>query len=219
MPTKDYETEKQDWETIWIRQSGLIRAGRTLYNRWWLNLLRGHTTDGTHLLEVGSGTASLHRSLSPLVHRITGLDYSPAALAQANIQAEKQKLTNCEYVEGDAHHLPFAAQSFDLVWSQGLLEHYDTAKALLEEQLRVCKPGGKVLISVPAAPSFLSLWYRLTRPKWLQSLWPWTEQRFYTEQSLSQLIASVGILPSHYHTYRLRPNWAGIVIGEITLPL
>jgi SAM-dependent methyltransferase len=47
-------------------------------------------------------------------------------------------------VYGDAHNLPFRSDSFDLVFSQAMLEHVQNPFRAVEEMGRVAKPGGKV---------------------------------------------------------------------------
>ncbi|MBT4291670.1 methyltransferase domain-containing protein, partial [bacterium] len=52
-------------------------------------------------------------------------------------------------VAGDALAKPFAENSFDIVFHQGLLEHFRDPLPLLVEDLRVLKPGGHLVVDVP----------------------------------------------------------------------
>lgn len=52
-------------------------------------------------------------------------------------------------VLGDAHSLPFQADSFDFIIMTNLLEHLRNPAKAIEEAGRVVKPGGKILVSVP----------------------------------------------------------------------
>ena len=50
---------------------------------------------------------------------------------------------------GDAFSLPFESGTFDVVFHQGLLEHFKNPQDILAENHRVLKPGGCVLADVP----------------------------------------------------------------------
>lgn len=98
-------------------------------------LLRRHVRAGETMLDVGCGPAT-YRSASP--GRYVGLDitdepYSPALPREPDVVA----LTE---------HLPFVAQSFDLVMCKSALYLMDDARAALAECRRVLKPGGRLLV-------------------------------------------------------------------------
>jgi demethylmenaquinone methyltransferase/2-methoxy-6-polyprenyl-1,4-benzoquinol methylase len=72
---------------------------------------------------------------------ITGLDFSPEMLARAR---QKYPNANIRWVEGDAMHLPFADNTFDLVTAAfGFRNLTDYAAGLLEIH-RVLRPGGQI---------------------------------------------------------------------------
>lgn len=52
-------------------------------------------------------------------------------------------------VQADARKLPYKDNSFDIVYSIGVIEHFHETQSALEEQARVCKPGGIVIAVVP----------------------------------------------------------------------
>ena len=53
-------------------------------------------------------------------------------------------------VRGDARRLPFADASVDLVLSTDLWEHVDEDDEVAAEAFRVLRPGGRLLVAVPA---------------------------------------------------------------------
>ncbi|MCA9427288.1 MAG: methyltransferase domain-containing protein, partial [Candidatus Omnitrophica bacterium] len=103
------------------------------------------------ILEVGSGMGRYTK----LIPRVVGLEYSRPFLdhCRENIQGL--------FLRGDGFHIPFKDNSFDCVFSSGVLEHFDDRVRFAKEHLRVCKPGGKVVITVPAHESFDIHRYRL----------------------------------------------------------
>src|SRR5262249_25496780 len=52
--------------------------------------------------------------------------------------------------------LPFASDSFDLITSSDVLEHIADDRAVLGEMARVARPGGLLVVVVPAFPSLWS---------------------------------------------------------------
>src|SRR4029453_15018209 len=73
--------------------------------------------------------------------------------AGTRLAAEKG-IARAAFVRGDATFLPFAAGSFDLVFSHSVIEHVTSAEAYLKECHRVLRPGGVLYLST--AP-YLSL--------------------------------------------------------------
>jgi ubiquinone/menaquinone biosynthesis C-methylase UbiE len=98
------------------------------------------------ILDAGCGTGGLIKALQQFEPRwtITGLDISPLACAYA------QQRTTAPIEEGSVESLPFADKSFDAVVSADVLYHIDDAASALAECRRVLKPGGILVINVPA---------------------------------------------------------------------
>jgi SAM-dependent methyltransferase len=98
------------------------------------------------ILDAGCGAGGLIRRLSDRrPHwRWSGLDLSPAACGLA------RKRTGVEVVEASVEALPFADESLDAVVSADVLYHVDDDLAALREFYRVLRPGGWVVLNVPA---------------------------------------------------------------------
>ena len=52
------------------------------------------------------------------------------------------KTQTVHYVEGDAYHMPFRKESFDVVVALDLLEHVSDPEKIMSEMTRVLRPGG-----------------------------------------------------------------------------
>jgi SAM-dependent methyltransferase len=72
---------------------------------------------------------------------ICGLDYSFKALQTAETKCRVHGIPG-DFCCGDAFRLPFAEDSFDVVLSTGLIEHYCNPLPLVQEMVRVLKPKG-----------------------------------------------------------------------------
>ena len=124
---------------------------------WWfvgrrnlaLQLLRSHTSVAKpKVLDLGCGTGVVLRELSSWASP-TGLDMSELALDFCR----QRSLTHL--VQGDGAQLPIQDGQMDAVIGLDIFEHIEDDKAAFEEAYRVLRPGGILVLSVPA---FQSLW-------------------------------------------------------------
>jgi ubiquinone/menaquinone biosynthesis C-methylase UbiE len=116
---------------------------------------------GLSLLEIGVGVGTDHVQFAR-----SGADLSGVDLTERSVELVRQRLA----LEGlwsrlqvaDAEALPFASDSFDVVYSWGVLHHTpDTARAM-SEAVRVLRPGGRLCVMVYARHAWVSygLWLR-----------------------------------------------------------
>jgi SAM-dependent methyltransferase len=95
-------------------------------------------------LDVGTGTGPLALALAPLVGEVVALDLVPEMLEHARRGTEG--VPNVTFVEGDVAHLPFEAESFDLVASSRTLHHVAWPEVAIAEMTRVARTGGRLLV-------------------------------------------------------------------------
>ena len=96
-------------------------------------------------LDVGCGTGFVTFELTARGHRVTGIDFAPAMIAEAKRKAEAHGLA-VRFEEGDAERLRFDSRSFDLVISRHLLWTLAHPDAAIDEWIRVLRPGGRLII-------------------------------------------------------------------------
>ncbi len=99
------------------------------------------------MLEVGAGTGRDAIELARRGARAVALDYSLPGLALIRKQIEPGDAVSV--VCGDAFAMPFPDGVFDVVFHQGLLEHFRNPGDLIAENARVLKRGGLILVDVP----------------------------------------------------------------------
>jgi ubiquinone/menaquinone biosynthesis C-methylase UbiE len=93
---------------------------------------------GADVLEVGCGTGLILERVAGFAARAAGLDLSGGMLARAQERG-------LEVVQGSATALPYADESFDVVYSFKVLAHVADIRRALSEMARVTRPGGHVL--------------------------------------------------------------------------
>lgn len=102
---------------------------------------------GGAALDVGCGAGGAVLELARAVGAsgaAIGLDASEEMIAAARARADG--LPGVRFERGDAAALPFPDDELDLVRSERLLQHVPDADAVVREMVRVCRPGGQVLL-------------------------------------------------------------------------
>jgi len=98
-------------------------------------------------LEVACGPGAISRALAPRVGRVHGVDLTPAMVAKATEEAQREELGNVEFSVGDATALDLPDGSFDGAVTRFSLHHIPAPQRVVAEMARVVRHGGWVLIS------------------------------------------------------------------------
>lgn len=106
---------------------------------------------GDRVLDVGCGTGFGTAGLLQYTDDVHGLDQSRHQMEQAFEKFGKHD--QVAFYRGDAERLPFAANTFDLIWSSGSIEYWPNPVSALSDFRRVVKPGGQVLVVGPNHPT------------------------------------------------------------------
>ena len=127
----------------------------------WYRLVREYIGEiaGLRILEVACGRGGFVRELARAGARVTGCDFSSAALraASTKLRAAGTPRT-AALIQGDAQNLPFADNTFDLVVSCETIEHLPDVKSAMQGIYRVTRPGGKLLLTTPNYANFMGLY-------------------------------------------------------------
>jgi arsenite methyltransferase len=110
----------------------------------------GRLTPGERVLDIGCGAGTDTLVAAQMVGpegRVTGIDMTPEMLARARAAADEMGATNVEFVEGDVERLPFAAGSFDVAISNGVIDLIPDKHAVFSELFRVLRSGGRIQIA------------------------------------------------------------------------
>jgi len=101
---------------------------------------------GAEVLSVGCGPGVILREMVELGKSIkaTGLDVSADRIQEA--KERHRGVEAMSFVRGDAHAMEFPSNRFDLVYSRMLIEYLKDKQQAVREMVRVCRPGGTVLL-------------------------------------------------------------------------
>jgi len=100
---------------------------------------------GARVLEVGVGTG-LSFTAYPSHCQVTGIDLAPEMLEQAQEKIDANGWRHLQVMEMDALNLKFADDSFDYVMAFHVVSVVPNATRLMQEMLRVSKPGATLVI-------------------------------------------------------------------------
>ncbi|HEX3874136.1 MAG TPA: class I SAM-dependent methyltransferase [Solirubrobacteraceae bacterium] len=125
---------------------------------WWYRGRRRVIAEALHRLRLSRDIAILDagcgsgRNMVDLAAfgRVTGLELADASVARARERGVG------DVVQGTLDAMPFAADSFDLAVSFDVIEHLEDDQRALAELRRVVRPGGTLLVTVPAYPRLWS---------------------------------------------------------------
>ena len=119
-----------------------------MYEEWerqFLDYMQPHAADffpGKKILDAGCGNGRFAYYAAKYGAEVWAIDLGQAVeVARRNTQTR-----NVHVVQADLHHPPFALESFDFIYSIGVLHHLPDPEAAFQNLLRFLKPGGVVQI-------------------------------------------------------------------------
>jgi len=205
-------SERKHWDNFWSRDRDLdeiydndSRIPEEIIKE--MKLLNAIT------LEVGAATARDSVVLAEKGAVAIALDYSHEALKLARETAERanvQLLLVC----GDALDLPFKDASIDLVFHQGVLEHFRDPLPLLRENARVAKRNGKILVDVPQTFHVYTL---IKKTLIALNMWfaGWETQ--FTPRKLSRTLNRSGLVQVSVYGRFFSPSLAYRIFRELLM--
>lgn len=133
---------------FWDRVAGVydiamkLRNGRA--NRAFCTQVAAMISSGDAVLECACGTGMITEVLAPRCREVIATDYSDGMLAQARRKCAA--FPNVRVEKGDILHLTYADARFDKVVAGNVIHLLDDPGQALQELLRVCRPGGLVIL-------------------------------------------------------------------------
>jgi ubiquinone/menaquinone biosynthesis C-methylase UbiE len=213
--------EQQDIDTIW---SGMWRTEGASVKQVFANRLfiEGYKVfkqliphNAKTILEVGTGSGRYAVALArdfPQVN-VAATDIVLEALVRARKLAEASQVNNIYFEIENVERLSYRDNSYDVVFSDAVIQHVPDDKKATAEMARVLNPGGVLILAVVNKQSLHFL------VRFIQRIFnrrnEYGSERFYTHTQLCRLakdtglevITQAGFYPS-YGIYRLRRYWS-----------
>lgn len=125
---------------------------------------------GQQVLEIGIGLGTDFIRFARAGADATGVDLTEHAVELVGRRLQLEGL-EAEVLVADAEHLPFSDESFDRVYSWGVLHHSPDTDRAVREAIRVLRPGGEACVMLYARHSWVTygMWVRhalLARKPW-----------------------------------------------------
>ena len=128
------------------------------------------------VLDVACGPGLVACAFAARAQHVTGIDLTPAMIARAQEIQREQGLTNLTWQIGNVLPLPFPDGAFSLVVTRYTFHHFLDPQAVLAEMVRVCRPGGTVLVAdvtmAPEKRDFFDVEEKLRDPSHTRTLTP-----------------------------------------------
>lgn len=198
------------WEKFW-KDKEQIEQVYSNDDRIYLNLTQVTGIQNKKILEVGAGSGRDSFQLAQENGIVYVLDYSPQALRIVK-NLNEQNEVSVYLVQGDAFQIPIPDDTLDIVFHQGLMEHFKAPLSLLKEHFRVLKPGGLLLVDVPQRYHIYTIIKHILIffNKWFAG---W-ETEFSIGQ-LKSLLEQSGFVVNHQYGRWMRPSLLYRIIREV----
>jgi len=104
----------------------------------------------SEFIDVGCGMGyTMRRAEAEMQCKVSGIDPQPGEHGVGRYH--KENLENLNIIQGVSENIPFAGETFDVVYCSHVLEHVDDEQKALLEMKRILKPGGVLIIGMPTA--------------------------------------------------------------------
>jgi len=156
-----FGNKNEDWNDFWkekIKRGRFIELEDSFQQKVYAKTHKKLMTFlgsivGKSILEIGAGSGYDSILLATKgANKVTLVDKSIYALQYSKFLSQKLKvLDKIEFIHGDCRFLPVKEESYDIVLSTGLLEHFgdDDIIQILSECKRVMKKNAKMAMTVP----------------------------------------------------------------------
>jgi SAM-dependent methyltransferase len=161
---------------------------------------------GRHLLEIGCGMGFDSLEFLKRGVRVTATDLTENAVRIALKHFEVEHVTAESVHTENALALSFPDNTFDAVWSNGVLHATGDTRLAIQEARRVLKPGGRAIISH---------FYR--KPSWMYTVYRWGREpiehgqedppvnEFYTDEEILDFFKGFTVVEAVREHHRALP--------------
>jgi SAM-dependent methyltransferase len=170
---------------------------------------------GDRLLDVACGPGLVVCAFASHVREATGIDMTPAMLERARQLAAHKGVANVAWRQADVYSLPYEDGSFTIVTTRFSCHHFLEPGAVLQEMVRVCAPGGRIVVvddyasEDPAKAAAFNRLEKLRDP---------SHSRALSLSELKGLFGRVGLPDPDATFYELRGDVPGLLARSFPNP-
>lgn len=146
----ELDSENIDWGTVhsfgeeWSKFSHFSDAELSQVGKDYFDIVDDSMLNEKSLaLDMGCGTGRWTRYISQRCHFVEAIDPSKAVIAASKLLSECR---NVRITQADVDKIPFPDESFDFVFSLGVLHHIPDTQAAMRKCVEKLKPGGHFLV-------------------------------------------------------------------------
>jgi 2-polyprenyl-3-methyl-5-hydroxy-6-metoxy-1,4-benzoquinol methylase len=143
-------TTPRHWDEAWaVPPRWRLPSSLVISTRNVQRVLRRHVRSGMHVLELGCAPGKiLAWTAIKLGARVSGVDYSAQGIAWSTRLFERLG-ARADLRRENVLETSFPRDAFDVVYSWGLIEHFDDPRPFVRAHIELTRPGGLALIGVP----------------------------------------------------------------------
>lgn len=161
--------------------------------------------DKPNTLELGCGTSIDLNIIAQTNQRALcfGTDISKKSIL-LSIKIRNIFENKIEYFVSDVRNLPIKKDFFDLIFSQGLVEHFSNPYLIIEEQLRILKSSGILIINVPQKYTGYTL---MKKTLMKNDKWELGWETEFSYKNLKAMGKQLGIIEREAFGYQYWKSW------------
>ena len=148
------------------------------------------------IFEPGSGGGMASATLAKKGFNLTCMDLSQNAIKK-NQELFQEYTLSGKFLIGDIFNIPISSEKFDIVFNQGVMEHFRlegmNPSSAVKEMYRLVKKNGTLIIFVPAYYSPLFFVYAILKKlNLIEKYWPYADQDFLHKNELMEMMKEIG---------------------------
>ncbi len=180
------EKEKEKIIEYWSREYKKVDSKPRYCNIATINLFNRFFPDlkNKKVLDIGCGHDMVMNYFKNKKAKIVGVDICPEVV-------KKMQEEGFEIIEADCCSLPFEDNTFDIVFSIGVVEHFKDTEKAVREHIRVAKKRGKVVIIIPNLIGpffFICILYYLLNGDLLKYGKTASDGKYFTKKKLKNMM-------------------------------
>lgn len=173
----------------------------------WRGLIGRHVAPGDRVLDAGCGAGTFSFEAARVGAAVTAIDGSGAMIALAQKRQQELGLADISFEVALLDSLSaWPAGTFDVVLSSSVLEYLPDLPGEVARLVRLLKPGGRLILSLPNSESLYRKAERMAfgltgRPRYFAHV-----KSMATAAQLTTLYRDLGVLPLEHHFYAAPPG-------------